>query len=246
VDVTYAWSVRTVWGRDGRGARQQAISGDNVFANIGYQTPIGILTGYAYLIDQDELAVQGRRLSSQTYGAKLQGARPLGKDIKVSYQLSAARQSDYHRNPSDYSAKFYQAEAALDVKRLRTLLGLELAGADKGLPFTSFQYPVGSGFRWRGWAGKFNPTPADGLQDYYGGVVYNLGTAGPLHGLALQGTYHRFESDRAVRHYGNEIDLLASAKVNLRTTISARYARYRSETFATNTSKLWIQADWVY
>jgi hypothetical protein len=40
-DVAYAWSVRTIWGIDGTGARQQAVSGDNVFANLCAQTPIG-------------------------------------------------------------------------------------------------------------------------------------------------------------------------------------------------------------
>ena len=29
-DLTYSWSVRTIWGIDGSGARPQAISGDNV------------------------------------------------------------------------------------------------------------------------------------------------------------------------------------------------------------------------
>src|SRR3546814_3685555 len=40
-DLTYAWSVRTIWGIDGAGARQQAVSGDNVFANLGVVTPVG-------------------------------------------------------------------------------------------------------------------------------------------------------------------------------------------------------------
>ncbi|MGE5721064.1 MAG: alginate export family protein, partial [Sphingomonadales bacterium] len=53
-DLTYAWSVRTIWGVDGKGPRQQAISGDNVFAILSYRTPIGALSGFAYLVDQDE------------------------------------------------------------------------------------------------------------------------------------------------------------------------------------------------
>jgi hypothetical protein len=41
--------------------------------------------------------VQGFRLSSQTYGARLTGARAIAKGVKLSYQVSYARQSDYHR-----------------------------------------------------------------------------------------------------------------------------------------------------
>ncbi len=47
-DVTYAWSDRTIWGVDGFGIRPQAISGDNVFANLSYKHAYGTLTGFAY------------------------------------------------------------------------------------------------------------------------------------------------------------------------------------------------------
>src|SRR3546814_5537694 len=64
IDLTYAWSDRTIWGIDGVGANQQAVSGDNVFANVAYKTPVGTLTGFAYLVDQDETVVLAK--SSQT------------------------------------------------------------------------------------------------------------------------------------------------------------------------------------
>src|SRR3546814_7541468 len=38
IDLTYAWSDRTIWGIDGVGANQQAVSGDTVFANVAYKT----------------------------------------------------------------------------------------------------------------------------------------------------------------------------------------------------------------
>ena len=44
VDATYVWSVRTVNGIDGRGARQQAVSGDNLFVLAGARTPAGTLS----------------------------------------------------------------------------------------------------------------------------------------------------------------------------------------------------------
>lgn len=244
-DITYAWSVRTVWGIDGFGARQRAISGDNVFANLGYATPIGTVTAYAYLVDQDEAAVQNFRLSNQTYGAKLQGSQQLSAKAKISYQASFARQTDWHRNPNSYSATYYLLDAMLDVAPFKLGGGYEVLGADKGAAFTSFQLPVGSGFRWRGWAGKFVPDPADGVRDLYGTVGWGVKKLGPFAGASLTATYHRFESDRLVRHYGNEIDLLASGKIG-KYTLSLRYAGYDADKFATDTRKAWVQVDWAF
>src|SRR3546814_18494982 len=84
-DLTYAWSVRTIWGIDGAGARQQAVSGDNVFANLGVVTPVGKIAAFAYLVDQDEAAMQSFRMSSQSYDARIDGTQPLGK-AHIHYQ----------------------------------------------------------------------------------------------------------------------------------------------------------------
>lgn len=242
VDATYAWSHRTIWGVDGAGARQQAVSGDFVFANAGYASPIGMLSGFAYLVDEDEAAVNGFRLASQTYGVRLAGAKPVGK-AKVAYQLSYARQSDHHRNPNDYSADYYFADATVDLSGFKVGAGYEVLGADQGAALTSFQTPLATGFKFQGWADKFLTTPPDGVRDLYGSVGYGWKKWGRLSNIALQAAFHRFESDRLVRHYGDEIDLLASAKVG-KTTLAVRFADYDADLFATDTQKFWLQMDW--
>ncbi|KQN04516.1 hypothetical protein ASE85_05645 [Sphingobium sp. Leaf26] len=247
LDVAYAWSARTIWGFQGKGARQQAVSGDNILANLSYATPVGTLTGFAYLVDQDEAAVQAFRLSSQTYGVRLAGARSLSKAAKISYQLSYARQSDYHRNPNDYGADYWLADATLDVRGWKLNGGYEVLGASSGptagTPFTSFQTPLGTNFKFQGWADKFLTTPANGIRDLYVGGGYGWKQMGPLTGLALAATWHRFESDRLDQHYGDEIDLLASAKMG-KTALSLRYAHYDAKAMARDTDKIWVQADW--
>ncbi|TCU58741.1 hypothetical protein EDF58_103277 [Novosphingobium sp. PhB57] len=245
LDISYAWSVRTIWGIDGAGARQQAVGGDNVLGNLSYVTPLGTLTGFAYLVDQDEAAVQAFRQSSQTYGARLAGSHAFGPAVKLAYQASYARQSDYHRNPNDYAADYWLADGLLDVKGWKLNAGYEVLGASKGLPFTSFQTPLGTNFKFQGWADKFLTTPANGLRDLYFGGGYGWKQAGPLSGLSVQATWHRFDSDRLDQHYGNEIDLLASAKVR-KTAVSLRYAHYDAREMATDTDKYWIQLDWAY
>jgi hypothetical protein len=243
-DASYVWSVRTIWGMDGYGARQQAVSGSNVLANLSYATPIGTVTGFAYLVDQNEAAVQGYRLSSQTYGARFTGARPLAKSVKLSWQASYATQSDYHQNPNSYRADYYLLDATLDVSSWKLNGGYEVLGADKGVALTSFQTPLATLFKFQGWVDKFLTTPPNGVRDLYGSAGYGVKQVGPAQSLTLQAVYHRFDSDRLSLHEGNELDLLASAKFG-HALVSARYADYRADTFATDTHKFWLQLDWT-
>jgi hypothetical protein len=244
-DISYSWSVRSIWGFNGTGARQQAVSGNNILGNLSYATPIGMLTGFAYLVDQDEAAVQAFRLSSQTYGGRLSGTQALSKAAKLSYQLSFARQSDYHRNPNSYSADYWLADATLDIHGWKLNGGYEVLGADDGRAFTSFQTPLGTNFKFQGWADKFLTTPANGVRDLYVGGGYGLKKLGPVTAVTFQAAWHRFESDRLSLHYGDEINLLASAKYK-KTTMSVRYAHYDADRMATDTDKLWLQLDWAY
>lgn len=242
-DLAYAWSVRTIWGVDGAGARQRAVSGDNFFANIGVATPAGKLSTFAYLVDQDEAAMQGFRMSSQSYGVRLDGSRPLGK-TKIAWQLSYARQTDWHRNPNDYGADYYLADVAVDFGGPRVGAGYEILGADDGAALTSFQTPLATGFKFQGWADKFLVTPPDGVRDLYASAGWSWKAVGPLKAVTLQAAYHKYRSDRASRSYGNEIDLLASAKFG-KLTGSVRYAHYNASGFATDTDKFWLQLDWM-
>ena len=211
-DVSYVWSVRTIWGIDGFGARQQAVSGNNVLANLSYVTPVGTVTGFAYLVDQNEAAVQGYRLSSQTYGARFTGSRPLSKKVKLSWQASYATQSDYHQNPNSYRADYYLIDATLDVSSWKLNGGYEVLGADKGVALTSFQTPLATLFKFQGWGDKFLTTPPNGVRDLYGSVGYSVKKLGVAQAVTFQAVYHRFDSDRLSLHEGNELDLLASAK----------------------------------
>ena len=143
-DVTYAWSDRTVNGIDGAGARPQSIEGSNVFAIAGYATPVGTLTGFAYLVDQDVATVQGYCLSSQTYGVRFAGSTALSKTAKIGYVASYARQSDYARNPNRYAADYWLGEATLTARALSATAGYEVLSADQGVALTSVQTPLAS------------------------------------------------------------------------------------------------------
>lgn len=243
-DVSYAWSVRTVNGVDGQGARQQAVSGDNLFAIVGAATPVGTLTGFAYLVDQDELAVQGYRLSSQTHGIRLAGTQPLGRRMAVAYAASWARQRDWHRNPNDYAATYWLAEASGSAGPVTLTVGHEVLGADDGRALTSVQTPLSSLFKFQGWADKFTTTPPNGLRDLYGGASVGWKKHDAFDAASVSVIHHRFRSDRLDQRYGSEWDLIASVRRG-RTSVSARYARYRADAFASDTDKVWLEANWT-
>ena len=245
-DVTYAWSDRTIWGVDGGSrfgpARYQAIGGDNVFANLAVATKLGTLTGFAYLVDQDEALV--RKNSSQTYGVRFAGTHPFGPALKLSYALSYARQSDYRGNANDFAADYYSADLGLDVHAFKAGGGYEVLGADTGVTLTSFQTPLATLHKFNGWADKFLVTPTNGLRDLYGSVGYGWKTVGPFDAIALTAAYHRFNSDRLSQHYGDEMDAQLVLK-RKRTTFLIKYADYRADRFATDTRKLWLSLEWA-
>lgn len=244
VDASYVWSVRTVNGIDGTGARPTAVPGSNWFGLVSYTAPIGTLTGFAYLVDQDLAALQGFRLSSQSYGVRFAGSRPIGAGWKIGYIASAARQSDYRRNPNNYAASYYLAEANLSGKVIAATAGYEVLGADHGAALTSFQTPLASLFRFQGWAGKFGTTPPNGIRDLYGTLGANWKTKGPISGVGLGATWHHFDSDRLSQHYGDELDLLAQARLK-RFTVAARLARYKADRLQTDTTKVFLSVEWV-
>jgi hypothetical protein len=244
-DLAYSWSVRTIWGIDGRGSRQQAIGGNNVFATISHPTLLGTLSGFAFLVDQDEAQVQGFRLSSQTYGARLAGTRTLTSAAKLSYALSYAAQLDYHRNPNDYRADYWLAELGAELGRAKLGAGYEELGADKGVPLTSFQTPLATLHKFQGWADKFLTTPPNGIRDFYASAGYGWKKSAGFETIAATISYHRFGSDRLGLHYGNEWDALISARRG-RWTATAKLASYKADDFATDTRKFWLQLEWSY
>jgi hypothetical protein len=243
-DVTYSWSQRTIWGVDGFGARQQAVEGDNVFVNLSYKHKRGTLTGFAYLVDQDEAAISGFRMSSQTFGARFAGAAPLSKAAKLTYAASYARQSDYHRNPNNYAADYILGELGVEAKGFKLQGGYELLGADKGAALTSFQTPYATLHKFNGWTDRFLVTPPNGLKDVYGVFGYTKPKLLGFDSIAFSANYHDFKSDRLSQNYGDEIGVQLLAK-RKKYTFTLKYADYNAKAFATDTRKFWASVEWA-
>ncbi len=243
-DVTYAWGHRTIWGIDGFGARQQSVSGDNVFANLSYKHTLGTLTGFAYLVDQDEAAVSAFRMSNQSFGARFSGAAPLSKTAKLTYAASYAKQSDFNNNPNNYSADYWLAELGGEAKGWKLMGGYEVLGASSGAALTSFQTPLATLHKFNGWADKFLVTPPNGLRDGYATLGYTKTKTAGFDSVGLTATYHDYRSDRLSQYYGDEWGVQLSAK-RRKYTFTLKYADYKAKAFATDTRKLWASAEWA-
>ncbi|MBT2185921.1 alginate export family protein [Sphingobium nicotianae] len=259
IDFTYAIAAQTIWGIDGGrfGAtnRPTRIEGSNLFATVAYATKAGTLTGFAYLVDEDEPVVALQRNSSQTFGLRFAGARPFSKTVKLSYAASYARQTDATDNPVRYAADYAAAELGLDVSKIRLTAGYELLGSDAGATGIAggyaFQTPFATLHKFNGWADKFLTTPATGLQDYYAGITYTLPKLGKTGPLAASVAVHRYDSDRDKIHYGDEYDAQLSLKLDKRLTALVKYADYRRKGIASftgdaDTRKFWAQLDYAF
>jgi Alginate export len=249
-DLSYAWSQRTIWGVDGAGARQQAVGGDNIFANLGYKGKTFGVMAFVYLADLDEAPVQAFRLSSKTFGVRGNVALPLGK-AKLNLVASYAAQADYHNNPNNSSADYILGEAVLDVAGFKLTGGYEVLGADNGVALSSFQTPFATLHKFNGTADKFLVTPPNGLRDLYLGAGYAFTKVKVLPGLNAQVTWHRYKSDRLSQNYGTEWNAQMGWKINKKISFLAKYADYNRSGIAdfagdADTQKFWAQIDYAF
>ncbi len=97
-----------------------------------------------------------------------------------------------------------------------------------------FQTPLATLHAFNGWTDKFLSTPASGIEDMY------VSLATVVSSVNLMAVYHDFSADTGGADYGTELGLVASKTFKNMYSVSAKYAGYRADTFATDTHKLWI------
>ena len=104
LDATYLNRVNRVFGED---SPQGTYKGDTVLLNASYQTKVGKITGFGYLLEFDPIvgvpAAAGD--STSTYGLRFAGEAPAGK-VKIGYLASWASQSDAGVNPLSFDLDY--------------------------------------------------------------------------------------------------------------------------------------------
>ncbi len=235
IDAAYVSQVNRVFGEE---SAQGRFTGDTYLVNVSHPTPLGKLTGFAYLVDADQA---GGVNASETYGARFAGNRKVGGGT-IDYALSWATQGDFGSSNLDYGADYYLVSAGYSQGPVSAGLGYEVLGGDTA---RGFQTPLATLHAFQGWADKFLVTPNGGVEDLYASIGYTVGDAGPVKGIRLLAVYHDFGAETLSASYGSELDLQATASVaNFK--LGLKYASYDADGFATDTDKAWAWIEYAF
>lgn len=193
---------------------------------------LGTVSAFAYLLDFDNAPA----LSTSTVGVLWNGARKLSGATKAGWSVSLANQRDRGDNPNDYSADYLLAEGSLTVGKFGLRAGYEVLGGDDQ-PNRAFQTPLATLHAFQGWADKFLGTPPGGVEDLY------LGGSASIGPVALQLVWHDFGAEATGVDYGSEWDASATWKFGAGGNYEAmlKFADYRAQALATDTTKVWLQ-----
>jgi hypothetical protein len=237
LDLAYAIGQRTIFGSDA--GPRTAYDGDFVLAGLSARR--GPVQGklFAYLLDYDEAFFLAN--SSQTYGALVSAAVPMGGDARLNLRASYARQSDMGRNPFDYAAEYWSLEAGTALAGFTIAAGWERLGSDNG---RAVQTPMATLHKFNGWADLFLTTPANGFDDFYLSASRNFANVRGLPGLNASVALHRFDSATGGLDYGTEVD----ASLGFRVApfgVLLKFARYEADGFGADSTKVWVQLEWA-
>jgi hypothetical protein len=230
VDITYASQANRVFGEHSI-TQLPRFKGDMLFANLGYQSPLGRLTGFAYVLGLDNSDAN----SSSTFGLRLSDQKPAGR-LQLSYNASWATQADHAQNPVDYRARYLLGELGAGFAGFTGTIGYESLGGDgvKG-----FATPLATLHKFQGWADVFLATPATGIDDAYASLAWTT-KRGPFDALNASVTYHDYQGEQGGAGLGEEINLLASARIK-RFTTTLKFADYSGPQAAQDVKKFWIE-----
>jgi hypothetical protein len=242
LDATFLNQVNRVFGKD---SPQGRYDGDSALLNASYQTKIGKLTGFGYLLEFDNIpSVAGAvRDSSSTYGLRFGGEAPAGK-AKIAYMASWATQTDYADNPLSFDLDYLLAEVTATYKQFGLGAGIEVLDGNGVKGFTT---PLATLHKFQGWADKFLATPANGIEDVYVNATASLKAVGGLDTLGLVLSYHDYNAEEISADYGSEWNASIAAKLK-KVSFMLKYADYTEGVLASarDTEKLWMQVEFIW
>lgn len=234
IDATYLDQVNRINGPESPVGRWH---GNSYLASIAGKLPIGTLTAFATLLEFEEAAAE----SSDTRGLRFNAQHASGP-LKWGIAASYAIQRDHANNPLDYEAEYRALAATSAVAGWSFELGIEQLGSDGSRGFST---PLATLHRFQGWADKFLATPPSGIDDRYLTAGYARAGMPGVQKLAATGSYHVFAAERGHADYGDEIDLQVRAEWK-HVRLGLKFAEYAAEGFATETTKWWVDLEYVW
>jgi hypothetical protein len=191
---------------------------------------LGQLAAYAYMWDFDV----AKTLNTNTFGGFWAGKHQFDEDsgLKLKWRAEYAMQQDAFDNPNTVEESYMHFMAGLGVPVIGVGAGYEQLGGTIGEG--QFTTTFATGHKFNGWADKFLNTPDAGLNDLY------VSAGGQWEKLAYVATYHTFSAVDGDAEYGTEVDAQVSYKFDWGQTLALKGAFYSADTWATDTTKMWV------
>ena len=203
--------------------------------DLAWKHAANTVVGYAYLHqDRDVAAASTRTMGMRWTGSVLHEGNGFG------WTLEAARQQDYADNPLAFAHAYWLIEPTYALHHVTWRAGWEHLG---GNGTHALQAPLSTLHAFNGWADKFLATPPGGLDDRYVGGGGTFGRGAYAGKFNWQATWHDFRADNGGR-YGSEWDASLGFPIARSLTGLVKIADYRSDGFARDTRKLWLQMEW--
>ncbi len=189
---------------------------DTSGANVNYKVADALnLTGFFYHIKSSDIA----DFSNDTAGIRATGKYQLD-EVTLKYAFSYANQEDNSQSPEDLDADYWAGDVSATFEAFTGGVGFEVLG-------DGFRTPLATVHKFNGYADVFLPVKGidGGLQDLYAYVGYQI-PVWDEKTIPVKVIYHSFDPDSGSVDYGDEIDFVASYKVNEYVSLMAKYGYY--------------------
>lgn len=193
--------------------------------------------GYAYAHEDRD----AQTASTLTAGLRWSGNR-VREGSGWGWRVEAAQQRDHANNPLDFSHSYWLLEPSLAWHGVTWRGGWEHLGGDGR---HALQTPLATLHAFNGWADKFLVTPAGGLEDRYLAAGGKFGRGARAGKFNWATSFHDYRADTG-GHYGREWNASLGFPVSGPVTGLLKLADYRSDGFARDTTKLWLQLEWAH
>ncbi|WP_395345025.1 alginate export family protein [Ningiella sp. W23] len=210
-------------------AEERDLDSKDHLLNISYQSGIGKLVAYSYLLEVDNETDN----ALDTFGFSIDGKKAMDSLSWLYYFEYASQRSELSGN--EFDADFIDAKLGLAYQGVTVKLSYESLGSDDGQ--YGFAFPLSTLHKFNGWADLFLATPAEGLVDT------NVTVSTQALGGKWLARYHTYEADEAsetVDDLGSEINLQYTTKIFKDYGLGIKYANYSGDSNRPDTDKLWI------
>jgi hypothetical protein len=228
--------VHRVAGDDARDPLARERDLDTWLANVGLARGAQQWVAYGYWHQDRDVPAA----STATHGVRWSGNRVTGGQ-GWGWTVEAATQRDLGDNPARFEHTYWLLEPALTLRGITWKAGWEHLGGDGR---HALQTPLATLHAFNGWADKFGTTPPGGLDDRYLGAGGKFGRGARENKYAWALAFHDYGADTGA-DYGREWNASLAFPLHGAVTGLAKLADYRSDGFARDTTKLWLQLEWA-